>query len=102
MQALQRLQEWYGSQCNGDWEHSFGVKIGTLDNPGWSLRIDLSGTRLADQSFAEVKRNYEHPIDWLICFVRDGQFQGACGPHRLEEMLGVFFAWADSYSTSRA
>ena len=33
--VFQRLQKWYKSQCNGDWEHSFGIKIETLDNPGW-------------------------------------------------------------------
>jgi len=31
---LQFLQEWYLEQCNGDWEHEFGIKIETLDNPG--------------------------------------------------------------------
>ena len=102
MQALQRLQEWYSSQCNGDWEHSYGVSLTTLDNPGWRLKLDLSGTPLAGQPFTEIKRDYEHPTDWLTCFVRDGQFQGACGPHRLEEMLGIFFTWSDLHSKSRA
>jgi Immunity protein 53 len=49
-----RLQVWYLAQCDGDWEHRHGVTIGTLDNPGWSLRID-SKTRcstLVDPTFA--------------------------------------------------
>ncbi|RRJ95187.1 hypothetical protein Ga0100231_013590 [Opitutaceae bacterium TAV4] len=43
--ALQRLSEWYASQCDGDWEHSYGFKISTLDNPGVAIEIDLFGTR---------------------------------------------------------
>ena len=27
------LQSWYQSQCDGDWEHEFGIRIETLDNP---------------------------------------------------------------------
>lgn len=30
------LQKWYKSQCDGDWEHEYGIKIETVDNPGWS------------------------------------------------------------------
>ena len=32
--------DWYLSQCNGDWEHAYGVKIDTLDNPGWTLEVE--------------------------------------------------------------
>jgi hypothetical protein len=38
------LQGWYAAQCDGDWEHERGVKIETLDNPEWAIRIDLEGT----------------------------------------------------------
>ncbi|PYJ29620.1 MAG: hypothetical protein DMF24_09765 [Verrucomicrobia bacterium] len=57
---FQRLQRWYKAQCDGDWEHSYGVSIGTLDNPRWSLKIDLVDTPLQDKSFTEVKRDYDH------------------------------------------
>jgi Immunity protein 53 len=33
--------------CDGDWEHSSGVSIGTIDNPGWSLDVELAETNLA-------------------------------------------------------
>jgi hypothetical protein len=42
--ALERLQRWYLGECNGDWEHSYGVRIDTLDNPGWIVTIDLHET----------------------------------------------------------
>ncbi|MFT5930929.1 MAG: hypothetical protein ACI93G_000001, partial [Hyphomonas sp.] len=40
------MPRWYQSQCDGDWEHSFGLKIESLDNPGWSVHVDLEGTSL--------------------------------------------------------
>jgi hypothetical protein len=43
--VLGRLQEWYVAQCDGNWEHSFGVTIGTLDNSGWQVRLDLQEHR---------------------------------------------------------
>jgi hypothetical protein len=39
------LEDWYTAQCDGDWEHGYGVHVGTLDNPGWRVEIDLVGTR---------------------------------------------------------
>ncbi|OAX48412.1 hypothetical protein gpAD87_09590 [Paenibacillus sp. AD87] len=44
MNTLKWLQNWYLENCNGDWEHSYGVKIDTVDNPGWSVEIDLTDT----------------------------------------------------------
>lgn len=43
---LEWLMNWYVRKCNNDWEHSFGVKIDTLDNPGWTVEIDLRETCL--------------------------------------------------------
>lgn len=42
--ALGFLQRWYESQCDTEWEHEFGVKIDTLDNPGWLVTVDLVDT----------------------------------------------------------
>jgi hypothetical protein len=46
MDPLTQLERWYLSQCDGDWEHTHGIVIGTLDNAGWSLTIDLLETPL--------------------------------------------------------
>jgi hypothetical protein len=43
---LSWLQRWYSAHCDGEWEHGFGVTIETLDNPGWSVKIDVEGTEL--------------------------------------------------------
>jgi hypothetical protein len=93
MDTLQELQNWYHSQCDGDWEHSYGVKIDTLDNPGWSVVIDLAETNLAGCAFPEVHR-LEHDMDWIHCRVRGMRFEGNGGPFMLEEILRAFLVWA--------
>jgi len=55
MTNLDWLMSWYADQCDGDWEHQYGVCIETLDNPGWTLTIDLIGTPLADRSFSKTE-----------------------------------------------
>jgi hypothetical protein len=51
--SLTWLQAWYASQCNGDWEHEYGVSIETLDNPGWLLKLDLQETGMDGLTFAK-------------------------------------------------
>jgi hypothetical protein len=93
MDTLQELQRWYQSQCDGDWEHCYGVKIDTLDNPGWSVTIELNETNLADRPFTELQR-MEHETDWIVCRVREAKFEGNGGPFMLDEILRVFLEWA--------
>jgi len=94
MDTLHELQRWYHSQCNGDWEHGHGVRIDTLDNPGWSVTIDLGETDLAGRSFQEVKR-LEPEAAWISCQIVDDKFEGHGGPLMLEEILRTFLAWAN-------
>jgi hypothetical protein len=91
--TLCRLQKWYAAHCDGDWEHSWGVKIDTLDNPGWSIFIDLHDTELEKVSFMGLK--VDHPTGWMFCEVKGGQFLGRCGPEKLESMIEVFLKWAE-------
>lgn len=72
--VLADLQAWYAAQCDGDWEHSYGVKIGTMDNPGWSLKVDLTDTLLEDKEFAPVKTEEVAGL-WLDCQVQDKKFR---------------------------
>ena len=93
---LSELQAWYRTQCDGDWEHQDGIEIGTLDNPGWRVAIDLEGTVLDGESFAVVEENYEHDTAWLRCWVADRKFQAAGGPLTLTRILRIFLQWAGS------
>lgn len=100
--TLARLQEWSVSQCNGDWEHTWGIKIDTLDNPGWRVRVDLGETELEKAPFETIKIDYEHTTNWVTCFIKDGQFNGRCGPNQLEKVLEIFLDWADKHKPPAA
>jgi hypothetical protein len=94
------LMQWYSAQCNGEWEHAYGVVIETLDNPGWLLKIDLSYTDLAGMPFQTVAFNMQTPdgdpaASWHHCKVEGGLFQASCGAHDLITILSVFRAWAE-------
>src|SRR5262245_61783535 len=70
-----RLERWFTSCCDGDWEHAGGVQIESLDNPGWSLKVDLHGTPLEHRDFAEIHEE-QNDRNWVVCRVRDGRFEG--------------------------
>lgn len=91
---IARLQHWYHAQCNGDWEHQFGIRICTLDNPGWMVDIDLADTVLVDKQFPAVSfdRN-EH--DWVRCKIERSIFKGRGGAENLGEILRIFFNWTE-------
>jgi hypothetical protein len=97
---LDWLMRWYGAQCNGDWEHHQGVTITTLDNPGWLLTVNLTGTALAGRSFTKIAENIDAPQGdptgrWHSCDVHDGEFVAAGGIHDLPMLIALFRAWAD-------
>jgi Immunity protein 53 len=90
------LQGWYYALCNGDWEHGFGPKISTLDNPGWHLDIDLTETGLENISFDTIiLERTEH--DWVHCKRLDLHFHAYGGPVNLTELLAIFREWASLY-----
>lgn len=93
MNTLEMIMNWYESQCDGDWEHSFGVKIDTLDNPGWSVQIDLAETNLVSRTFDEIDIQRSER-DWIYCAVSNDKFKAAGGIKNLEELLITFLLWA--------
>jgi hypothetical protein len=101
---LPRLQRWYVSNCDGDWEHSWGVTITTLDNPGWHVKVNLEGTRMEGKAFNAFEHGvgYDLPEDpdnpeaaWIVCRVADNAFEAAGGPHQLAEIIATFLNWAE-------
>ncbi|MFI5872216.1 immunity 53 family protein [Streptomyces sp. NPDC051445] len=88
------LQRWYSEQCDGDWEHSWGIKIGPLDNPGWTVAIDLEETSLEGRDYsAESVRRSE--TDWIFTRVQERRFKASCGPGNLTEVVTMFRVWAE-------
>lgn len=99
MDELHRLQAWYSSQCDGDWEHEFGIRIETLDNPGWSVEIDLADTEPEGVSYAEVK-DLASEREWVHTRVEGTIFHGSAGPAMLTVVLRQFLDWAASLRPS--
>ena len=89
MNNLAWLQQWYLSNCNGDWKHGLGISIDTLDNPGWSVKISLIGTYAENIRTPGLKREADDS-DWVHCSISEKEFSGYGGPGNLEEILHIF------------
>lgn len=76
-------------------EHSWGVQISTLDNPGWCVIIDLRDTRKQGASLERTRiERSEH--DWIDYRAVENRFEIHCGPKNLSEAVGLFVEWFDS------
>jgi len=85
---LTRLQNWYLTNCDGDWEHSYGISINTLDNPGWTIKIDLSDTCLQDLQY---DKHIDNGIsDWLFFKVADKVLEASGDTSKLITILTTF------------
>ena len=86
MDPLTRLQSWYAARADAEWEHGFGVRVVTIDNPGWMVSIDLAGTAQAahvvDGITLERSEN-----DWVQVWKEDLRLEGVCSPEDLGELL---------------
>jgi len=84
------LEEWYRCKCDGAWEHSHGVRLDTIDNPGWRVEVDI-GPEIPDVVHEEQRTD----LDWISCRVEQGRSSGADGPANLAEILVVLQGWLD-------
>ena len=101
LNTLEKIQEWHRSTCNGEWEHKFGLTISTLDNPGWSVAIDLANTPLSQKEFSPIVMGVGpdfHPSgkNWLVCRKEENQFRAFGDSGKLEEILLIFLHWKDT------
>lgn len=96
MVLLTRLQNWLQSECNGDWEHGYGFRLETLDNPGWTFEADLAETQWSEIVIARqiVERTES---DWLQHEIADGKYIACGGVFNLTEMLQNFFDVLDEF-----
>lgn len=98
MNIFSWLENFFIQNCDGNWEHGDVIQIASLDNPGWSVRIDLVGTELAEPDFTDVQQQHS-ANDWMVCRKRDGFFEGFGGPTNLTLILETFQRW---YMTVKA
>jgi hypothetical protein len=101
MGVLTSLIQWYAAQCNGEWEHRYGISIESCDNPGWWVKIDLAGTSLEGRDFARVSENvdengFQLGDRWLDCRLNEGVWDGGGDETKLARILTIFLGWAES------
>lgn len=75
------------------------MKIVTIDNPGFSIGIDLVGTPMENVPFNGQEYNMESDDDWFTCWRENGGFEAAGAPSRLDDMIECFLDWVDSVSS---
>ncbi|WP_026514319.1 immunity 53 family protein [Butyrivibrio sp. LB2008] len=89
------LENWYKDNCDGYWEHCYGIRIFALDNPGWCVTIDFEDTDLEDKEFPMLRIDNSDD-DWIICYVKDKKFIGSGDSDKIEEIIKVFKEWVES------
>ena len=89
MGLIEQIQSWYAAQCDGDWEHQYGISIDTLDNPGWCVTVDLFGTSLENVSFQTYQEDKSEE-DWVVCEINGNKFVGRGDPGKLQTILENF------------
>ena len=95
MEDLIWIEKWYNSMCNGEWEEYYGIKISTIDNPGWLVEIDILETSHEDRLFTTIDID-NGDNDWVICKVSDGKFVGIGDKAKLSFIINVFSTWSQS------
>lgn len=76
-------------ECNGDWEHENGISIITVDNPGWSITIDLENTSLEDEEIVGelIEMNEK---DWYFFEIKNKKFRGGGNLTKLNFLITQF------------
>jgi hypothetical protein len=98
---LEWLENWYQQQCNGEWEHTQGVRLESVKNPdpleqpGWLLTINLAGTSAVNARPQQVRLETRGG-GWLACSIGGTCFKGSGDPRKLEQIIGVFRRWVET------
>ena len=98
---LQWLQNWCNEQANGDWEHSYGVKIQTVDNPGWWITIDLEDTEYEDV-FYDAPMVEVSETDWYFYRFEKKKFAASGDLTKLEFLLCKFRESIEAFKSKKA
>ncbi len=89
---LEALMGWYNANCDGDWEHSYGVKIETTEEGGWLFQADLADTAYATDDLAR-RESRRSDADWLVVEIHDGAYRASGGGCSLIDIVAGFVAY---------
>jgi len=92
MGIIEWLQRWYEQRCDGYWEHMYGIEIGTIDNPGWHVKIDLRDTNYENINGRKMKEE-KGENDWISCVIKEETFQGFGDIYKLNQIIETFKEW---------
>lgn len=95
--TLKFLTDWFVQRCDGEWEHDTGIRIATLDNPGWAIDIRIAETDLEGVTVDWVRADLTENR-WLHWRSTGIMFEARCGAGDLEWALEAFREFASSSS----
>ena len=96
--VMERLINWYLKFCDGIWEHSQGIEISTIDNPGFRIKINLKGCGYNCSFFEEIDWECaENPEqDWIHCLMKDEIWYGYGSPNNFCKLISIFIDWEEN------
>lgn len=100
MDGFAYVQSWYRSNCDGEWEHEFGIRIVTLDNPGWSMEIDLTETSAEGFTVDRAKRSTGEG-SWVWTSSDGVRFSASCDPGSLDVAGSLFKEFVAAAESAR-
>ena len=81
----------YGRLCSRAFHYQIEpTGISTLDNPGWTIRIDLRDTALENLAFNKDYQNPKREHDWFHFKTDQHILIINCGPQNLEDVFRLF------------
>ncbi|EMN43445.1 Imm53 family immunity protein [Leptospira weilii] len=83
------LMKWYESQCDGDWEHEYGLKINTNKDQTWQVEIDIRFTELHDFEL-DTALEQKGTSNWYSFSIKDGRFLAEGDSKKLRTILEKF------------
>ncbi|EKO13451.1 Imm53 family immunity protein [Leptospira kirschneri] len=83
------LMKWYQSQCDGDWEHEYGLKINTNKDQAWQVEIDIRFTELHDFEL-DTALEQKGTNNWYSFSIKDGRFLAEGDSKKLPVILEKF------------
>lgn len=89
MEILKWIENWFSSNCDGEWEHENQIIIQATSNPGWHITIDLNGIYSHSRNI-EPKLTEVNDDDWYGIKIENGVFTAAGDPSKLEFLLNKF------------
>ena len=91
--VINDIQKWYMRNCDGDWEHSYGVIIEIVRCFGWKVEFSLCGTELDKMPFDDINISRGQD-DWIKCEKFESKLICTGGPKNIAELLSSFIDWA--------